>query len=69
VVITASNITDEQIDALWREACGPGPHQDADADTMHLCVVATNRRGYHKAGEQDEARTHCAAILNARSAK
>jgi hypothetical protein len=61
--LTADTITDEQIDALWREACGPGSHRLADTDTMHLCNVAVNARGYFTVREQAEARARCAEIL------
>lgn len=65
-MITADNLTDEQIDALWRESVGPGPHAMADPDTMHMCTVAVNRKGDFSAIEQRAARWGCAEILNAR---
>ena len=64
---TCSGITNEQISALWRKACGPGSHLLADADTMHLCSVALNYSDDFTRAEQHAARARCAEILNARA--
>lgn len=65
--ITAENITDEQLSALWRESCGTGiSHHDANPDLMHIATVAQNSFGDHSADEQYAARAQCALILNAR---
>lgn len=66
-MLTVSTVTDEQIDALWRLACGTGSHREADPDTMHLCTVAVNRNEDFTAAEQHEARGRCALILRERA--
>ena len=67
--LTAAAVTDDMINALWRDACGQGPHRMADTDTMHTCTVAVNHYGDFTAGEQDAAKREVAEILNARAAK
>lgn len=64
--MTADTITDEQIDALWRSACGTCLG-DVDPDTMHACTVAVNRRGDFTPIEAWTARVHCAEIFDARA--
>jgi hypothetical protein len=66
-MITASTITDAQIDALWREAIHHPSHRDVDTDLAHACTVAVNRYGDFSFEEQSAARARCAEILNART--
>lgn len=62
---TADSITDEEIDALWREACGT-KLADADPDLMHLCTVAANRHSDFTDDEQRHARVTISLLLNRR---
>lgn len=66
MTITADTITDAQISALWRHACGTGL-VDVDPDTMHECNVALNHHHDFTDAEQRAARARCAEILNARN--
>ncbi len=63
--VTAETITDEQCDAMWREACGTGL-ADVNPDLMCACTVAVNRHGDFTPAESRAARALVAAAWNAR---
>lgn len=82
-MITAENITREQIQKLWQSSQGTGnSHVDADADTMHTCTVALAEHHVQcgavmcstlcvadfDAEGTWSARARCAEILNHRQA-
>lgn len=62
----ADTITNDEIDALWR-AASSASLSNVDPDTMHACIIATNRRGDFTAAQQASARARCAEILHAQA--
>ena len=77
MVVTAENITDEQIEALRVESCecrpfplgsaGHAAQHDCDVETYELCNVALfDLHGIDADERRLAARARCAAILNAR---